>query len=116
MKIFCKTLAVIIFLLMLFYFYGYKFTHVELYLGSKFLDTNAFIYFLFEILVTGMLITYLWFLPSRRETAKKLKEYQNKLEKTSVNAETESSKTEILEAKIRSLETALQAALEKQNQ
>jgi hypothetical protein len=43
---------------------------------------------------------------------KNLKEYRRKLEKTSVQSDEESSKVEVLEAKIATLEKALQSALE----
>lgn len=43
---------------------------------------------------------------------KKLKEYQRKLEKTSVQSTEESSKVAVLEEKIKVLEKALQSALE----
>lgn len=42
----------------------------------------------------------------------KLKEFQNKLEKTSIQTDEESSKVVVLEAKIKTLETALQAKIE----
>ncbi|HNW25783.1 MAG TPA: hypothetical protein PKI94_03235 [Candidatus Gastranaerophilaceae bacterium] len=96
MKIFLRTIVVILFVLSLISFYNYKF------------DYNSL-----EILLIGMFITYLWYVPYRREISKKIKEYQNRLEKTSVSAETDSSKVEVLEAKIQSLEKALQSALEK---
>lgn len=43
----------------------------------------------------------------------KLKEYQRKLEKTSVQSSEDTSKVAVLEAKIKTLEKALQSALEK---
>lgn len=49
------------------------------------------------------------------QSLKKIKEYQRKLEKTVVKSDTDSSKVDILEAKIKTLETALQSALENKN-
>lgn len=46
----------------------------------------------------------------------KLKEYQKKLEKTSIQSEEESSKVAVLEEKIKVLEKALDSALNKDNQ
>lgn len=43
----------------------------------------------------------------------KLKEYQRKLEKTSVQSSEESSRVQVLEAKIKTLEKALESALKK---
>lgn len=48
-----------------------------------------------------------------RDSNFKLKEYQRKLEKTSVNADCDSSKVAVLEAKIEVLEKALKSALDK---
>ena len=42
---------------------------------------------------------------------KRLKEYQRRLEKTSVQSDSDSSKVSVLEAKIATLEKALQSAL-----
>lgn len=42
---------------------------------------------------------------------KRLKEYQRRLEKTSVQSDSDSSKVAVLEAKIATLEKALQSAL-----
>lgn len=46
----------------------------------------------------------------------KLKEYQRKLEKTSVQSTEDNCKVEVLEAKIQTLEKALQSALDKNNE
>ncbi len=116
MKIISKLVSIILLLVMCLMFYSYKFAAAELYMGKHFLDAKEFAYFSLEILYIGFCIAYFWFLPSRIENKKRIKEYQNKLEKTSVNAETESSKVEILEAKIQSLEKALQSTLEKNNE
>ena len=45
--------------------------------------------------------------------AKTIKTYKNRLEKLSVNNDTSSTRVEVLEAKIKTLETALQKALDK---
>lgn len=115
MKIICRLVSISVLLLMLWVFYSYQFLAAELYIGKNFLDASEFAYFSLEILLIGFCISYFWYLPVRIELKKRLKEYQNKIEKTSINAESESSKVEVLEAKIQSLEKALQSALEKNN-
>ncbi len=57
----------------------------------------------------GMLFMSFFYIRSN----KKLKEYKRKLEKTSVQSSEDSSKVDVLEAKIKVLEKALQSALEK---
>ena len=58
--------------------------------------------------LTGLFYACAFYLPVQ----KKMKEYQRKLEKTSINSTEESSKVAVLEAKIATLEKALQSALE----
>lgn len=69
----------------------------------------------FAILSAGFFSGALWVASFYVTNKIKLKEYQRKLEKTSVSAESESSKVSVLEAKIEVLEKALQSALEKNN-
>lgn len=67
------------------------------------------------ILITfaaGILTGIFWAAASYRPVQTKLKEYQRKLEKTSVQSTEESSKVAVLEEKIKVLEKALQSALE----
>ena len=59
----------------------------------------------------GFLSAVLWSFASSIPMNKKLKEYQRKLEKTSVTSDEESSKVAVLEAKIATLEKALESAL-----
>lgn len=63
--------------------------------------------------IAGILTGTFWAVAFYMPIQKKLKEYQRKLEKTSVQTDEESSKVAVLEAKIATLEKALQAALEK---
>ena len=65
--------------------------------------------------VAGILAGIFWAASFYSSTQGKLKEYQRKLEKTSVQSSEDSSKVEVLEAKIQTLEKALQSALEKNN-
>lgn len=57
--------------------------------------------------IAGICGTIAYYIPIE----KKLKEYQRKLEKTSVQSDEESSKVSVLQAKIDTLEKALQSAL-----
>lgn len=65
--------------------------------------------------VAGLLAGIMWSMAFYFPVQKKLKEYQRQLEKTSVQSNEDSSKVEVLEAKIQVLEQALQSALEKNN-
>lgn len=67
------------------------------------------------IMILGMLAGGLLTASFYQSTQTKLKEYQRKLEKTSVQSSEGSSKVEVLEAKIQVLEKALQSALNKNN-
>lgn len=72
----------------------------------------------FTLLITffaGFFVGILVMLFFQKRTEKRLKEYQRKLEKTSINSTEESSKVSVLEAKIATLEKALQSALENKN-
>lgn len=59
--------------------------------------------------VIGFVIGMLFYLRSQ----KRLKEYQRKLEKTSVQSSEDTSRVAVLESKIEVLEKALKSALEK---
>lgn len=75
-------------------------------------NINLFYIILFTLLsglIAGTAIGGSYYLSSQN----KLKEYKRKLEKNTVNAECESSKVDVLEAKIEVLEKALKSALEK---
>jgi MFS superfamily sulfate permease-like transporter len=61
--------------------------------------------------VIGILAGVLWASSFYSPVQNKLKEYQRKLEKTSVTTDEESSKVAVLEEKIKTLEAALQSAL-----
>jgi uncharacterized membrane protein YciS (DUF1049 family) len=65
--------------------------------------------------IAGTLCGVLWVASFYIPLQKKLKEYQRKLEKTTVQSDEDSSKVNVLEEKIKVLETALQSALEKNN-
>ncbi len=58
--------------------------------------------------ITGLTFLSMFYIRSQ----KTLKEYKRKLEKTSINSNEESSKVAVLEAKIATLEKALQSTLE----
>lgn len=65
------------------------------------------------IFIAGILAGAFWAESFNISVKDKLKEYQRKLEKTSVQSSEDTSKVEVLEAKIQVLEKALQSALEK---
>lgn len=67
---------------------------------------------LLTFFVAGTLAGVLWAASFYSPVQNKLKEYQRKLEKTSVATDEESSKVAVLEEKIKTLEAALQSALE----
>lgn len=68
---------------------------------------------LLTFFVAGTLAGVFWAATFYSPVQNKLKEYQRKLEKTSVATDEESSKVAVLEEKIKTLEAALQSALEK---
>lgn len=74
-----------------------------------------FVYIFIGVLFAGVLAGLAWIGADYLSVNAKLKEYQRKLEKTSVNAECDNSKVSVLEAKIEVLEKALKSALEKNN-
>lgn len=65
------------------------------------------------VFILGILVGSCWAGAFYSPMQKKLKEYQRKLEKTSVQSNDGSAKVAVLEAKIETLEKALQAALDK---
>lgn len=71
---------------------------------------------IFAVFVAGILAGALWAGSFHFSSKAKLKEYQKKLEKTSVQSSADSSKVDVLEAKIEVLEKALKTALEKNNE
>lgn len=70
-------------------------------------------YIILTVLIAGITAGFTWVLSYHIAVNEKLKEYQRKLEKTSVSADSDSSKVAVLEAKIEVLEKALKSALEK---
>jgi len=64
-------------------------------------------------LFTGIFAGMLLIIPAYKKADNKLKEYQRKLEKTSVQSSEDSSKVSVLQAKIEVLEKALKSALDK---
>lgn len=75
----------------------------------------SYAYIILIAIVAGITAGFTWAIGLYITAQNKLKEYQRKLEKTSVNAECDNSKVEVLEAKIEVLEKALKSALEKNN-
>lgn len=65
------------------------------------------------VFVLGIITGSCWAAAYYSQIKTKLKEYQKKLEKTSVNSGEESAKILVLEEKVKVLEKALRSALEK---
>lgn len=65
--------------------------------------------------VIGVIAGILWAASFYSPVQNKLKEYQRKLEKTSIQGDEESSKVAVLEEKIKTLEAALESALNKED-
>ena len=88
-------------------------TILAMYNGQEF-SMNLFallcIVFIAGIL-SGLFYVCSFYLPVQQ----KMKEYKRKLEKTSISSDEDSSKVEVLEAKIATLEKALQSALDNNN-
>lgn len=63
--------------------------------------------------VIGIIAGIFWAATFYSPVQNKLKEYQRKLEKTSIQGDEESSKVAVLEEKIKTLEKALESALNK---
>lgn len=71
-------------------------------------------YTLLAIFFAGVLLGFIIGMLFYSRSQKRLKEYQRKLEKTSVQSSEDTSKVSVLEAKIEVLEKALKSALEKE--
>lgn len=74
---------------------------------------SKFFFVILIVFLLGIITGACWAGTFYSQTHKKLKEYQRKLEKTSVQTDEESSKVSVLEEKIKTLEKALQAALDR---
>src|SRR5574344_2185023 len=68
---------------------------------------------IFAVFVAGLIAGGLFVIAWTIKTKTALNEYKRQLEKTSVNAECDSSKVKVLESKIEVLEKALASALKK---
>lgn len=86
---------------------------IYLFKGTKVLHSN-FSQVMSVIFILGIIAGASWAAAFYVTVQKKLKEYQRKLEKTSVQTTEESSKVTVLEAKIATLEKALKSALKKE--
>lgn len=73
------------------------------------------IYVILATFVLGVLAGAFWMAALYIQMQTRLKEYQRKLEKTSIQSSDDSSKVAVLESKIEVLEKALKSALEKNN-
>lgn len=80
--------------------------------GGKVIYQVSLATILLIFFVAGTLAGVFWAATFYSPVENKLKEYQRKLEKTSVATDEESSKVAVLEEKIKTLEAALQSALE----
>lgn len=115
MKIFLKLLSLLL-IIAIAYFASLNTSQIfHLAMFNKTYDVN-FAYVAFGLLSAGIIIGFVWGWAYYISASEKLKEYQRKLEKTSVNAECDNSKVSVLESKIEVLEKALKSALEKNNE
>lgn len=115
MKIGLKLLSIIL-IVMVAFIAGLNQSTISLNLWKGVAYNINLIYIIWAVLYFGMTAGFIWAASLYVISQDKLKEYQRKLEKTSVNAECDNSKVEVLEAKIEVLEKALKAALEKNNE
>ena len=110
---FLPIIALIIFAEILFFAY----LNYSTIINFKILPTSGvditLAYVLLFVLAQGIVAGIALLHGSASESQNKLKEYKRKLEKTSVNADCDSSKVAVLESKIAVLEKALQSALDK---
>ena len=75
----------------------------------------SLIYVILVTLIAGMFAGIFWLTSYYFAAQTKLKEYKKKLEKTSVQSSSDSSRVGVLESKIQVLEKALKSALEQKN-
>jgi len=68
------------------------------------------------LFIAGMFVGIFWVASFYWPLNEKIKEYQKKLEKTSVQSDEDTSKVAVLEEKIKTLEKALDEALNKNNE
>lgn len=80
--------------------------------GGKVVYNVSLATIILTFFIAGTLAGIFWAATFYSPVQNKLKEYQRKLEKTSVQTDEESSKVAVLEEKIKTLEKALQSALE----
>lgn len=80
--------------------------------GTTLIYHAALVQVILWTFIAGILAGVFWAAAFYKPVQTKLKEYQRKLEKTSVQSTEESSKVAVLEEKIKVLEKALQSALE----
>lgn len=83
--------------------------------GAKIMMHVTLVQVILFAFVAGTLAGIFWVASFNVSTKAKLKEYQRKLEKTSVQSDEESSKVAVLEEKIKVLEKALDSALNKED-
>jgi len=88
---------------------------IALYTWGNIIYITSFTYLFIGVFIVGLIAGIAWMLTYYFDCQGKFKEYKKKLEKTTVTAESDSSKVDVLEAKIEVLEKALKSALEKNN-
>lgn len=113
MKKFLKILSILIIILVAYVASINSAQSVNLQVWKNIIRELNLVYVILGSLIAGMTISYTWMLTNYITSQEKFKEYKKKLEQTTVGAESDSSKVNILEAKIEVLEKALKSALEK---
>lgn len=115
MKIILKLIAIIIIIAMAI-LASFNKTVIDLKVWNEITYHIQVAHLIMGVLMAGVAAEFAWIWSFYAVAQEKLKEYKRQLEKKSVNVECESSKVDVLEAKIQVLEKALKSALEKNNE
>lgn len=122
MKIIFNILSIVMFVAVVFLAYLNLNTSLSFVIWKGLHSSNLLVYHsrFFQVIllvfILGILVGSCWAAAFYSPLNKKLKEYQRKLERTSVQSNDGSARVDVLEAKIEVLEKALQSALEKNNE
>lgn len=110
-KIFCKTVAIIIIVLMFVWFWQYNNQILNLNVFGKEFSKPLSVYSGYIFLI-GFLTSVIASMGTMKSNELKAKEYEKKLNSTSIDSSKDKSKIEALERKIATLEKALETKLE----
>lgn len=119
MKIIFNLLSIVMFVSVVFLAYLNINTSLSFVIWKGLHSSNLLVYHshffkvILLVFILGILVGSSWAAAFYSPMQKKLKEYQRKLERTSVQSNDGSAKVAVLEEKVKVLEKALQSALEK---